>query len=68
MLETIGSALIHLLSGWHLLYMMIGVLVGLVVGILPGLGGIAGMILAIPLTAFLVVFWRLARGSIRDLV
>jgi predicted PurR-regulated permease PerM len=25
------------------------------------LGGIAGMILAIPLTAFLVVFWRLAR-------
>ena len=25
------------------------------------LGGISGMILAIPLTAFLVVFWRLAR-------
>ncbi len=25
------------------------------------LGGIFGMILAIPLTAFLVVFWRLAR-------
>jgi predicted PurR-regulated permease PerM len=24
-------------------------------------GGITGMILAIPLTAFLVVFWRLAR-------
>jgi predicted PurR-regulated permease PerM len=27
------------------------------------LGGIAGMILAIPLTAFLVVFWRLAREN-----
>jgi predicted PurR-regulated permease PerM len=25
------------------------------------LGGIMGMILAIPLTAFLVVFWRLAK-------
>ncbi|UCF68279.1 MAG: AI-2E family transporter, partial [Acidobacteriota bacterium] len=25
------------------------------------LGGISGMILAIPLTAFLVVFWRLAK-------
>jgi len=27
------------------------------------LGGIAGMVLAIPLTAFLVVFWRLAREN-----
>jgi predicted PurR-regulated permease PerM len=27
------------------------------------LGGVAGMILAIPLTAFLVVFWRLAREN-----
>jgi predicted PurR-regulated permease PerM len=33
------------------------------------LGGIAGMILAIPLTAFLVVFWRLAREKyVRELV
>lgn len=33
------------------------------------LGGITGMILAIPLTAFLVVFWRLARERyIRELV
>jgi predicted PurR-regulated permease PerM len=33
------------------------------------LGGIAGMILAIPLTAFLVVFWRLAREKyFRELV
>ena len=33
------------------------------------LNGIIGMILAIPLTAFLVVFWRLAREKyIRELV
>ena len=33
------------------------------------LGGIAGMILAIPLTAFLVVFWRLAQERyIKELV
>jgi len=33
------------------------------------LGGISGMILAIPLTAFLVVFWRLAREKyVRELV
>jgi predicted PurR-regulated permease PerM len=30
------------------------------------LGGLAGMILAIPLTAFLVVFWRLAREHYID--
>lgn len=48
MLEIIGTALVNLMSGWHLLYMMIGVLVGLVVGILPGLGGIAGMSILLP--------------------
>jgi predicted PurR-regulated permease PerM len=33
------------------------------------LGGISGMILAIPLTAFLVVFWRLAREKyVQELV
>ncbi len=32
-------------------------------------GGIMGMIVAIPLTAFLVVFWRLARDKyVRELV
>ncbi len=30
------------------------------------LGGISGMVLAIPLTAFLVVFWRLARDKYID--
>jgi TctA family transporter len=48
LLEIVGSALVNLLSGWHLLYLMIGVLVGLVVGILPGLGGIAGMSILLP--------------------
>jgi TctA family transporter len=48
LLEIIGSALVNLLTGWHLFYMMIGVLVGLVVGILPGLGGIAGMSILLP--------------------
>ncbi|BBK44918.1 hypothetical protein STVA_49380 [Allostella vacuolata] len=48
MLETIASALVGLLAGWHLAYMMVGVLVGLVIGILPGLGGIAGMAILLP--------------------
>ncbi|MBM3597568.1 MAG: tripartite tricarboxylate transporter permease [Alphaproteobacteria bacterium] len=48
MLEPIGSALVTLLSGWHLLHMMIGVLVGMLVGVLPGLGSIAGMSLLLP--------------------
>jgi len=42
------SALLTVLSGWHIFYMMIGVLIGLVVGILPGLGGIAGMAILLP--------------------
>lgn len=48
MLDVIASALVNLLTGWHLLYMMIGVLVGLVIGILPGLGSIAGMSILLP--------------------
>ena len=48
MIEIAFSALLTVLSGWHLLYMLLGVLVGLVVGILPGLGGIAGMAILLP--------------------
>lgn len=48
MLDVIGSALANVLSGTHLLYMLVGVAVGLVVGILPGLGGIAGMSILLP--------------------
>jgi putative tricarboxylic transport membrane protein len=47
-LEIIGSALVSLLTGWHLFYLLVGVLVGLMVGILPGLGGIAGMSILLP--------------------
>jgi putative tricarboxylic transport membrane protein len=48
MIEIAFSALLTVLSGWHILYMLLGVLVGLVVGILPGLGGIAGMAILLP--------------------
>ncbi len=48
MLEVIGSALLNVLSGAHLLYMLLGVAIGLLVGILPGLGGIAGMSILLP--------------------
>ena len=48
MLDVIGSALVNVLSGTHLAYMLLGVAVGLIVGILPGLGGIAGMSILLP--------------------
>ena len=48
MLEVIGSALVNVLSGTHLLYMLLGVAVGVLVGILPGMGGIAGMSILLP--------------------
>jgi len=48
LLEVIGSALLNVLSGAHLLYMLVGVAVGLLVGILPGMGGIAGMSILLP--------------------
>ena len=43
-----GTALVELVSGPHLLYLLIGVVVGIVVGILPGLGGISGLALLLP--------------------
>ena len=48
MLDVIGSAFVNVLSGTHLLYMLLGVAVGMIVGILPGLGGIAGMSILLP--------------------
>jgi len=48
LLDVIGSALVNVLSGTHLAYMLVGVAVGLVVGVLPGLGGIAGMSILLP--------------------
>ena len=48
MLDVIGAALLNVLSGTHLLYMLVGAGVGLIVGVLPGLGGIAGMSILLP--------------------
>jgi putative tricarboxylic transport membrane protein len=48
LLDVVGSALANVLSGTHVLYMLLGVGVGLIVGILPGLGGIAGMSILLP--------------------
>ena len=48
MLDQALAALGTLLSGAHLLHLLIGVGVGIVVGILPGLGGTAGMALRLP--------------------
>jgi putative tricarboxylic transport membrane protein len=48
LLDVVGTALANVLSGTHVLYMLLGVAVGLIVGILPGLGGIAGMSILLP--------------------
>jgi len=48
LLDVVGSALANVLSGTHVLYMLLGVGVGLIIGILPGLGGIAGMSILLP--------------------
>ncbi len=48
MLDVVGAALANVLSGTHVLYMLLGVGVGLIIGILPGLGGIAGMSILLP--------------------
>jgi TctA family transporter len=48
LLDVVGAALANVLSGTHVLYMLLGVAVGLVVGVLPGLGGIAGMSILLP--------------------
>jgi len=48
LLDVIGAALVNVLSGTHLAFMLVGVAVGLLVGILPGLGGIAGMSILLP--------------------
>ena len=42
-LQQAGPALVQLLTGPHLEYLLIGVALGMVVGILPGIGGLAGM-------------------------
>jgi len=48
MLDQALAALGTLLSGTHLLHLLVGVGIGIIVGILPGLGGTAGMALLLP--------------------
>jgi putative tricarboxylic transport membrane protein len=48
MLEALTTALIEVVSGQHLLYLLVGVGMGLVVGIFPGLGGIVGLSILLP--------------------
>ncbi|WP_349359150.1 tripartite tricarboxylate transporter permease [Stappia sp.] len=50
MVEAAIQALFIVMQPGHLAYLLIGVGVGLAVGVLPGLGGIVGMALLLPLT------------------
>ena len=43
-----GPALVQLLTGPHLLFLLAGVGMGMVVGILPGIGGLSGMAMILP--------------------
>lgn len=43
-----GPALVQLLTGPHLLFLLGGVALGMIVGILPGIGGLSGMALILP--------------------
>jgi putative tricarboxylic transport membrane protein len=47
-LQNAGPALVHLLTGPHLLYLLVGAGLGMIVGILPGIGGIAGLAMVLP--------------------
>lgn len=48
MLDILVSTFLQLLSGWHFVYLLIGVLLGLIFGILPAMGGAAGMAVLLP--------------------
>lgn len=48
MLDIIVTTFVQLLTGWHLVYLLFGVLLGLVFGILPAMGGAAGMAVLLP--------------------
>ncbi|MES9844229.1 MAG: tripartite tricarboxylate transporter permease [Candidatus Sedimenticola sp. 6PFRAG5] len=48
MIESLLAALQTILTGTHLLYLVLGVFLGLAIGIFPGLGGIVGLSLLLP--------------------
>jgi len=47
-LQYAGPALAQLLTGPHILYLLLGVGLGMIVGILPGIGGLAGLAMVLP--------------------
>ncbi len=48
MIESLLAALQTVLTGSHVLYLILGVFLGLAIGIFPGLGGIVGLSLMLP--------------------
>ena len=48
MLEALLSALVTVLSGQSLFFLILGVVLGLVVGVIPGFGGTVGLSLLLP--------------------
>ena len=48
MFDIIVSTFLQLLTGWHLVYLLFGVLLGLIFGVLPAMGGAAGMAVLLP--------------------
>ena len=71
MLVLVVFAFVQLIEGYYLTPKIMGERTGLhplaiIVALFfwgTAFDGIAGMVLAIPLTAFLVVFWRLAKAK-----
>ena len=48
MIEALLSALITIVSGQSLFFLILGVMLGLVVGVIPGFGGTVGLSLLLP--------------------
>jgi Uncharacterized protein conserved in bacteria len=46
--DILLTTFVQLLTGWHLVYLLLGVLLGLIFGVLPALGGAAGMAVLLP--------------------
>jgi putative tricarboxylic transport membrane protein len=50
---TLGTALLMLLTPWHLMLTSLGVLLGIIVGVMPGLNGAMLIALTLPLTYYM---------------
>lgn len=60
MLQSVGMALGEILQPSNMLFLLFGVLVGLAVGALPGIGGISGMAVLLPVALSLEAEYSLA--------